>query len=252
MTRRTKNRIKDFYVKIGIFVGVVSILFAFLFFAIPQICDAFILFANKIGFTLQSVEISEIGHAPNGRKAQDCVGNIYSLSMFKLSIDKIYKKLHANPWISDITVHKAFPNKLLIIVSYKRPIAAFFDGTDYMLIDEHCKDIEKINRRRIKPTLPIICGNGSKENFPQLLKELRNYKNITISSDSFIFVSKRRWNIILKNKTLVKLPQNNINTSLATLETMIQQKIAYGKMIDFRIPTQIIINNITVSKESTT
>ena len=220
-----------------------------LFLAVSKIGTGIMVLSEKIGIKLQSVEISESGYAPIGKRAKDCIGKLPVTSMFKISIDEIYSKLTKNPWILNATVHKAFPDKISIAVVYKKPIAAFFDGKEYTLIDEMCSDIEKIDKNNVKQDMPVICGYGAKEHFVTLLKMLSDFHHIIKAADSFVFVSKRRWNIVLRNKTIVKLPANNIKTALTTLDTMIQQKIAYGTSIDLRTD-QVIVSGVKINSHN--
>ena len=78
----------------------------------------------------------------------------------------------------------------------------------------------------------------------QLSNTLNEVKFDLYSITDYYYFQSNRWDIKLKNGTLIKLPKKNINIAIRLAKKIITQKLNnQKKIIDLRVEKQIILSN---------
>ena len=91
--------------------------------------------------------------------------------------------------------------------------------------------------------LPYIFGNPDINEFLIFKKILDSSKISYENIKSLLFFQIKRWDIELKNNTLIKLPKNNVSKALNNAYLFLDEKNNNSiKIIDARVENQIIIN----------
>ena len=161
-------------------------------------------------------------------------------SLFFLKEKEIIKIADKHDFISSIQLKKKYPNTLKIKIFENIPVATEIDGKKKYYLT---KDGKKFNYIELKifENLPVIFGNH--ENFSSLFDELKksNFKINNIKA--FYYFDIGRWDIILKNKKIVKLPDKNYIKALKNFSTLMKDKnFDKYKSFDYRINDQLILN----------
>ena len=104
------------------------------------------------------------------------------------------------------------------------------------------KEGEKINYTKLKvfKNLPVIFGNH--KNFSIFFKNLEktNFKINTIKS--FYYFDIGRWDIVLKDERIIKLPETNFENILKEISlTLSNSNFSKYKIFDYRIKDQLIL-----------
>lgn len=129
------------------------------------------------------------------------------------SIKKLKKDILLDYWIKNIQIQKIYPNTLKINIIEYNPFAIYTkDGFNYNLIDEYGNNIN-IPKKNIADFnyLLIVSGEDVKDKINDLFNLLSIYYNISNKIYRVERIGKRRWNLILKNNIVVKLPEENEN-----------------------------------------
>ena len=116
-------------------------------------------------------------------------------------------------WIKDIYIQKQFPNTLKVNIIEYNPFAILTqDNLHYELIDEY-GDIINIPQEEINnfDYLLIIFGKDIKNEVNNIFNLLSIYYNITKELVKIERIGNRRWNLILKNNVIVKMPEEGDN-----------------------------------------
>ena len=161
-------------------------------------------------------------------------------NIFFLEKKELVKILNSNNLIESFLIYKNYPSDIKIMIKKTTFLANikileenFFIGSNKKLIKSSKND----------PNLPTVYGNPSLKDFflinEKILKssiELNDIKKL------YFFPSKR-WDLKLKNGTLIKLPTNN---SIKSLNNYFKIKnlpqFSNVKIFDMRINNQIIVN----------
>jgi len=198
--------------------------------------------ANAVGFRITSVAIS-------GRKqlTQDevlAVGGVNGRSsLLFLDAASVRDRLKGDPWIADATVQKLYPGHLQIDLVERKPYALWQLDGRLSVIAEDGTVLEPYVANRFS-LLPLVVGKGAETRAHAFLDVLANYPNIRNQTRAVILVGERRWNLRLTNGLDVRLPEEGVETALATLikldgeEQLLSRDIT---SVDMRLPDRLIV-----------
>ncbi len=207
----------------------------------------FVLFSTFISqnkFTIKKFKIQEIKIENNNiLEDQELIkvfSFLYNKNLIFLNYPEIKKKIDKKSFIKKLEIKKIFPNKLVIKVFEKEPIAILIDGNKkkYYL----GKKIDLIEYRNIQKyeNLPIIEGeqksfkilfnNLIKTNFP--IEKILSYRLFKLD----------RWDVEMTDKKILKLPEKNYNSVLINFIS-IKDKTNFEKykIFDYRLKNQLIL-----------
>ena len=159
---------------------------------------------------------------------------------FFLEKKELVKILKSNNLIESFLINKNYPSDINIVIKKTTFLANikifeenFFIGSNKKLIKSAVND----------PNLPTVYGNPSLKDF-FLINEKILKSNVELNEiKKLYFFPSKRWDLKLKNGTLIKLPTNN---SIKSLNNYFKIKnlpqFSNVKIFDMRINNQIIVN----------
>ena len=164
---------------------------------------------------------------------------LYNKNLIFLKSSGIEKKLAGKSFIKRLEIKKIYPNKLVIKVFEKEPIAIIIDKENKFYLG---KKIDLIEYKKLSKysDLPIVYGD--KKSFKILFENLKKVDfPIELIKNFYIFETKR-WDLELKNKKIVKLPAKNYNKILRKfLEIRSNRNFDKYKVFDYRLEGQLIL-----------
>ena len=156
--------------------------------------------------------------------------------IFFVSRDKIIKILNSNNLIESFFVNKNYPSSLNLEIKKTSHLANIELEGENFIIGSNKKLIKS---ESFNPNLPIVIGNPStgdffkiKENIFESLLNFSDLKKLT-------FYPSKRWDLELKDNTIIKLPIDDIDRALNLAIEFLDD----NKLIDARIENQIILND---------
>ena len=165
---------------------------------------------------------------------------LYKENLFFLDIRDIEKKLKGETFIESFSVKKIYPNTLKIIIVEKTPIAILQNKKKKYFISNKGDLINYMDIEAYKD-LPIVFGSG--EDFYSLYKELKNIKFPLEMIKSFYFFESGRWDLIMYDEKVIKLPIDDYIFSLKNfLLSKDNSNFKNYKIFDYRIKDQLILN----------
>ncbi|KPG00014.1 cell division protein FtsQ [Rhodopseudomonas sp. AAP120] len=198
--------------------------------------------ANIAGFRIQQVAIS-------GRKqlTQDevlAIGGVTGRSsLLFLDAAAVRDKLKANPWIADATVLKFYPGELQIDIVERTAFARWqLDGRTAVIADDGAV-LEPYVARRFM-SLPLVVGKGAGTRAKDFLALLARYPQIQAQARAVALVGERRWNVWLSSGLVIRLPEQDVGNSLATLSKLDQEGKLFSRditAIDMRLPDRLTV-----------
>jgi cell division septal protein FtsQ len=193
---------------------------------------------HSIFFPVKKILI-ENDLATNLPKFKSDLNFIINTSLLFLNKEKILATTNKHDFISSIELKKKYPNTLKIIITEKVPVATQTTNKRKFYIT---KDNEKINfiDLKIYRDLPLIFGKH--KNFDIFYSDLEKNKFRINQIKAFYYFDAGRWDIILKNKKVIKLPEKNYLDLLSKINLMLED-VSFSKynVFDFRIKDQLIL-----------
>ena len=198
-------------------------------------------YSLKYSFIFTELEITGI-NIFTSKDIEKYFKSYYNQSIFLIPLKKISEEIANLKWIKSITIKSNYQNKITILIEESNPVGVFFDGFEYFLINSKGEIIESINKDKILKYI-IFSGEGNRKNLSKFIKNIPNSFQSMIKSAKFI--GKRRWNIVLRNNILVKLPEFDLNIALdffnQLYNSMSDQEKLEVEIIDLRIFKKAII-----------
>ena len=154
--------------------------------------------------------------------------------------DKIKFTIMQFDFVSSFQVNKIYPQTLEIIINEKKPVAIYMDGKKKLFISEKGKVINYIEFEEFL-NLPIIFGKKIK--FKSFFNDLKKINFPINEIKSLHYLDIGRWDIVLKNEIIVKLPKENYRDILQKfLLVYNDDDFEKYKIFDYRIKNQLILN----------
>ena len=220
MMHQSTDKIKRIFIYILIFLFA-STIFNF------QILNSFF----KL-FKINKIEIKNIAYQ---REFNFFEGkNIFNLN--KRDVINVITKF---PNIEKYKINKIYPNQIRISLLETEPIGKIFKNNELFLIGSNGKTFQG----RDNKNLPLIEGTLEMGKINYFLKKIQ-LSNFSLNKmEKLIYYPSNRWDIILKDKTILKLPSEQVTTNIKRAEILLRTKDFKSKVIDLRIKDKLILYN---------
>lgn len=161
------------------------------------------------------------------------------------SLSEKQARLEALPWVKEARLQRFLHGVLQVTLTERTPIAIFHDSKQqkFFLLDTEGACIDRPIWERFKG-LPVVSGEGADQNAPALLERLQSFPSVRDQAQSFVLVHKRRWNLRLKNKVEIKLPEQDLETAFRVLNFLIENKKISPEdilSVDLRLKGRVIL-----------
>ena len=164
---------------------------------------------------------------------------LYQTNIFLLNTDKIASELKGIDFINSFEIKKLYPDKIIIKVFEKKPIAVIQNKKVKKYFTISGEIINFIDLKEYND-LPIVFGD--KENFFIFYQKLKQANFPINEVKKFYFFESKRWDIITYNDQVIKLPIKNYESSLTNF-IYLKKKPNFQKFktFDYRIKNQLIL-----------
>jgi len=194
---------------------------------------------NSYLFEIKNFQIS--GLENNYKKELE--NNLYKIADFKIFfVDKNLLKslLNTNTLIEKFHVFKIYPSTLNIKIEKTKFLARLNIDGEIFLVGSNGK-LTKNSSSSNSEELPFIFGSPKVEQFLKIFSiistsgfEYENIKNL-------FFYKSGRIDLEMKNNILLKLPVDNLKKVLKNISQLMSNNQLKKKIIDARVPNQIIL-----------
>ena len=191
-------------------------------------------------FKIKYVEIENI-YIIDKKELKKIVNNeLKNLSLFSINEKKMSNILKKYEIIKSIEIKKVFPNTIKIKLVEKEIIATLINKKKKFYLTLNGEKIRFFKNEKLD-NLPKIFGE--QKNFTQIYNSLKKLNFPINEIKSFYYFDIGRWDIILKNSNIIKLPVKDFNESLINYnELKNDQNFTKYKIFDYRIKDQLILN----------
>ena len=190
-------------------------------------------------FSIQKIKI-EGNSILNSDEIIQNLNFLYRENLFLLNLKDIEKKLKKETFIESFSLKKIYPNILKIIIVEKKPVVVLQNKKKKFYISDKGDfiDFQDIEAYR---DLPTVFGNG--KFFYSLYQDLQNIKFPLETIKSFYFFESGRWDLVMYDDKMIKLPIKDYLVSLKNyMESRNNSNFNNYKIFDYRIKDQLILN----------
>ena len=173
--------------------------------------------ASALGFDIKAVsfeglaELEEADLLPIILMAQ-------GLGDGPLDVAAIKSALLGDPWVAKAEVRRLFPNRLIVSIEEREPVALLQrDGLE--LVDAEGVSLGPLRGERYA-SLPVIAGQGAMSATSELARLMRAAMWLPSKPRGAVRVGQRRWNLILQDGSMLRLPAEQGGHALARLREL--------------------------------
>ena len=199
-----------------------------------------ILFKNN--FLLKHISI-EIGDLEVEKKIKSSSNYLLNKNIFFVSKERIENNLNSLKFLENVNVKKKYPSTIIIDAKKTELLAATYLNQKKYFIGSNGNFILS-NKISNYSNLPLIFGKFNINSYLNLRDELakNGYDNDKIVK--YFFHKNKRWDLIYKNNTIIKLPNKNLANALKLLNNFKKKNtIEPNSIIDLRIHKRLTIKN---------
>jgi cell division protein FtsQ len=195
-----------------------------------------------LGFRIKAVHVEgasemardDILKAANAEPGQPTIG---------MDLDELRQRVEQVGWVKEARVVRLLPDTLVIAVTERRQLAVWQNDGRAYVIDDQGRVIPEAAPREF-PHLPLIVGDGANEHAGKILPEVAARPRLLGRLEALVRVDNRRWDLRLKDGSLVQLPAVDEEAALIQLEQLDQRSriLELGfERIDLRDPNMVAV-----------
>ena len=196
---------------------------------------------NNINFkSLKLKDINNINITGFNIKAKSSlfekIENLNLKNIFLISKIDLINEIESNSLVENYSVFKKYPSSLDINIEKTKFLAKINKNGQIFYIGSNGKFVKNdfLNNQ-----LPFIFGNPKVIEFFNI-KEIIDKSKISYSEiKNLYFFPSKRWDLELRDNTIIKLPNDNISLAL----NLVIEFLDENKYIDARIKDQIILDD---------
>jgi cell division protein FtsQ len=161
--------------------------------------------AADAGFVVRQVDIEGMVNQPRLSVYRQVLEG-GSDSMLLTDIEAIRARVRALPWVRDASVERRWPNRLVIRIVEKKPVAVWQHQGVFRLIDETGKPLPS-ERVAEFVHLPQLVGRDANMQAAGLLTLVAQEPKLMQALDAAVWVGDRRWDLRMKSGETLSLPE---------------------------------------------
>jgi cell division protein FtsQ len=197
---------------------------------------------GEAGFRLKTVHVqgasalatADIVKAAQVYKDQPLLG---------LDLNALKTRVEHVGWVKEARVVRLLPDTLMIAVKERRQLAVWQHAGKSVVIDDQGQVIREADPARFTG-LPLVVGAGGAQHAGEILPVLAQRPKLMARLEALVRVDDRRWDLRLKDGSLIQLPAVEAEAALVQLEQLdLRSRILElgFERIDLRNPDMVAV-----------
>lgn len=198
--------------------------------------------AAGLGLKLERVFIE--GESPEATAAiQRAVQLNADQPMTSIDLEAVRQRVETIGWVRSARVVRLLPNTLIVHVIEHDRLAVWQAGGRNVVIDSHGAVIAGADAGRY-PNLPLVVGQGAEQAASEVLPLIAQRPRLASRVEALVRVDERRWDLRLKDGSLIQLPATGQEAALIQLDALDQRErlleLGFAR-IDLRTPEEVAV-----------
>ncbi len=173
----------------------------------------------EAGFGIAEVHITGNSRTPP-ESILAALGFAPGQSIFDADLKGARARLLELDWVKDVDVVRRYPDTINVRLIEKQPFALWQSGRTIWIVERSGGQITTENVIAFAQ-LPFLMGEGAPQLASEIVDAVAARRALSARVRAYQRQSLRRWNLILDNNVVVKLPEENWQKELDTLERLI-------------------------------
>lgn len=194
------------------------------------------------GFRLKAIHVE--GASPMATADIIKTAGLYKdQPLLGMDLEALRKRIETVGWVKEARVVRLLPDTLVVAVKERRQLAVWQHAGRQFVIDDHGQVIPEADAKRFS-TLPLVVGEGGADHAPEILPIIAQRPKLMERMDALVRVDDRRWDLRMKDGSLIQLPAVGEEESLMRLEQLDQRSriMELGfERIDLRNPDVVAV-----------
>ncbi len=196
----------------------------------------------RAGFRVSSVVVEGASRfsAPYIVKAADIA---HDAPLMGLDLQDVRRKVEQVGWVKSVRILRLLPDTVVLAVSERPRLAVWQVHGQSRVIDPEGDVIPEADPG-LFVDLPLVVGEGAPQAAGVLLPELQARPRLTARLEAAVRVDARRWDLRLKDGSLIQLPAVGQDAALIQLDELDQKDrlLDLGfERIDLRDPEMVVV-----------
>lgn len=199
-------------------------------------------YANSLNhfFKIKKVIIESTIEENLSKEISKSLKYLYNKNIFLINSKDISSILDNFNTIGKYNIRKNYPSIIRIKIKETDILAYFIDNNQKTFVGNNGK---KIIKKNIKDKIPLIIGRVNIQEFLAFRIKLEKNGFSLDDFNKFYTYKSGRWDLMYKNKIIIKLPKDDLDNSLIILKKIINNNnLDNLNVIDLRIQKKIILS----------
>ena len=160
-----------------------------------------------------------------------------------LDLEKLRERVEAVGWVKSVKVRRLLPDTVLISVKERPRLAVWQHGRLTQVVDPQGQIIPEADPGLFSD-LPLIVGEGANEAAGQIMPLVLARPRLLTRLEALVRVDARRWDLRLKDGSLIQLPARKEDSALIVLDQydLKDRLLDLGfERIDLRTPDMVVV-----------
>lgn len=169
------------------------------------------------GFRVRSVRV----HGASRTEAaglREAIAVPLGTPILELDLAALQRRVERLPWVRVATVERSLPERLVVRLQEREPLALWQHEGEVALIDNTGIVIRGAPLAPFQD-LPLLAGAGVPAAAPALLRMVVEDSGLAARITAGSYVEERRWNLLVDDRVWVKLPQERTREAWLRLAT---------------------------------
>ena len=189
---------------------------------------------------IKKIEIEGINNSDKEEIAKR-LNQFKGKSIIFISRSQLKESARNLQFVKEIRAKKIYPDKIKLIIIENKPIGIFINKNKKFIITNGKELIENYQGNKFKD-LPLVYGKEAGKNFSTFYQSLADMNFQMELIKQFNYFDINRWDVILKDGKVVKLPTENYENSFKKFLSIYKKSnFSNFKVFDFRIKGQLVL-----------
>ena len=142
--------------------------------------------------------------------------------ILSVDLEALRKSIEQVGWVKQASVVRLLPDTIVIAVTQRQTLAVWQHGGKAEVIDPDGRAIPEADAGRFAD-LPLVVGEGAAENAGAILPLVRTRPRLMERLEALVRVDDRRWDLRMKDGSLIQLPATGEDSALIQLDQLDQK-----------------------------
>ena len=199
-------------------------------------------FGKAIDLRVRDIRIDGRANTPEA-KLMDALSVKVGDRILGFSIEDARTRIEHLAWVQHVAVERRLPDTIYVDLTERRPFAIWQNQGKFQLIDRAGEVVADEDVAEFAE-LPLVVGLGAPAHAADMLDALAAAPDIRTRTAAIVRVGERRWDLHLRNRVVVMLPEGHEAAALTRLTALQAQQQLLDRplmFVDMRLGDRLAV-----------